>query len=597
MKFKRILLISLFLIFIFTLGAVSAGENVTEEIEISEDTESLGDVEIPLEPEEDFEIGEEDTIDITIPDGIKGVLSVNIDGKAAGLNYNEDEYYIEVYNDSSHSKYLTLPNDDEYNYDEDENIWDYSIFLDKLNPGIYNVEVIFKVTGGETFSNSSRITLHYPGQEIEDDDMEVTIDAEDTYIYSKTGNIINITAPSSIIESLKIEINGVQYNYNKKSSNEAYVDISSLDLGEYTIVVSYNDGQNSTEASFEVINAIDAPEDMTYGDSKEVSLTLAADAEGSLKVTIDGKVIGTVQLVNGVAKVQIPQLSVGTHEFKAEYTGADYDVDDIDDEIEVIPKITLPSQMNAGENKFLTIEIGNTSGTVEITADWDHYATLKFSNSANISLAGLDDGEITIGVVFFDDNGLYRFEEDEYEVLVKSVPPRLTGPSSVQMVYTKSGQYKVKAYDTNAKPAEKGDLVEFKIGKKTYKAFTDNNGVATFKIPASLAPGKYKITADYEGASAKANLVVKHILKLKKVKKVKKSAKKLVLKATVKNAKNKKVVFKFKGKKYTAKTNKKGVAKVTIKKSVLKKLKVGKKVTYQATYLKDTVKRTVKVKK
>ena len=595
MKFNNILLISLFLIFIFTLGAVSAGENATDEIEISEDTDNLGDVEIPLDEEEDFEIGE-DTITITIPDGTKGTLSVNIDGKAAGLNYNDDEGYIEVYNDNSYSKSLVLPNNDDYNYEEDESIWDYDIILDKLNPGIYNIDVIFKVTGGETFSNSSRITLHNPGQIIEDDDMDVEIDAEDTYIYSKAGNIITITAPSSIIESLNIEIKGVQYNYNKKSPTEVYVDISSLPLGEYTIVVTYN-GQNSTEASFEVINAIDAPEEMTYGDSKEVSLTLAADAEGSLKVTIDGKVIGTVQLVNGVAKVQIPQLSVGTHEFKAEYTGVDYDVDDIDDEIEVIPKITLPSQMNAGENKFLTIEIGNTSGTVEITADWDHYATLKFSNSANISLAGLDDGEITIGVIFFDDNGSYEFEKDDYEVLVNSVPPRLTGPASVQMVYTKSGQYKVKAYDTNAKPAEKGDLVEFKIGKKTYKAYTDNNGVATFKIPASLAPGKYKISASYEGASAKANLVVKHILKLKKVKKVKKSAKKLVLKATVKNAKNKKVVFKFKGKKYTAKTNKKGVAKVTIKKSVLKKLKVGKKVTYQATYLKDTVKKTVKVKK
>ncbi|WP_405315854.1 hypothetical protein, partial [Methanobrevibacter sp.] len=61
--------------------------------------------------------------------------------------------------------------------------------------------------------------------------------------------------------------------------------------------------------------------------------------------------------------------------------------------------------------------------------------------------------------------------------------------------------------------------------------------------------------------------------------------------------KNKKVTFKFKGKKYKAKTNKKGIAKVTIKKSVLKKLKVGKKVKYQVTYLKDTVKRSVKVKK
>ncbi|WP_296872103.1 hypothetical protein [uncultured Methanobrevibacter sp.] len=57
------------------------------------------------------------------------------------------------------------------------------------------------------------------------------------------------------------------------------------------------------------------------------------------------------------------------------------------------------------------------------------------------------------------------------------------------------------------------------------------------------------------------------------------------------------MTFKFKGKKYKAKTNKKGIAKVIIKKSVLKKLKVGKKVKYQVTYLKDTVKRSVKVKK
>ena len=42
---------------------------------------------------------------------------------------------------------------------------------------------------------------------------------------------------------------------------------------------------------------------------------------------------------------------------------------------------------------------------------------------------------------------------------------------------------------------------------------------------------------------------------------------------------------------------KKGVAKVTIKKKVLKKLKVGKKVKYQASYGKIVAKKTVKVKK
>ena len=89
-------------------------------------------------------------------------------------------------------------------------------------------------------------------------------------------------------------------------------------------------------------------------------------------------------------------------------------------------------------------------------------------------------------------------------------------------------------------------------------------------------------------------------LTLKKVK-VKKSAKKLILKATLKiNGKAKKglkLIFKFNGKKYTAKTNKKGVAKVTIKKKILKKLKVGKKVKYQVSYGNKTVKKSVKVKR
>ena len=109
------------------------------------------------------------------------------------------------------------------------------------------------------------------------------------------------------------------------------------------------------------------------------------------------------------------------------------------------------------------------------------------------------------------------------------------------------------------------------------------------------------MTLNALGTSLNKTLTVKHLVTLKKVT-VKKSAKKLILTAALakvnkKYLKSKKVTFKFNGKKFTAKTNKKGVAKVTIKPSVLKKLKVGKKVTYQATYLKDTVKKTVKVRK
>lgn len=89
-------------------------------------------------------------------------------------------------------------------------------------------------------------------------------------------------------------------------------------------------------------------------------------------------------------------------------------------------------------------------------------------------------------------------------------------------------------------------------------------------------------------------------LTLKNVK-VKKSARKLVLYAKLKQSgkalKGKKLTFRFNKKKYNAKTNTKGVAKVTLKKSALKKLKVGKKITYKVSYGTITISKKVKVKK
>lgn len=81
---------------------------------------------------------------------------------------------------------------------------------------------------------------------------------------------------------------------------------------------------------------------------------------------------------------------------------------------------------------------------------------------------------------------------------------------------------------------------------------------------------------------------------------VKKTAKKFVLQAKLKIngklVKGKKITFKFKGKTYRAKTNSKGIAKVIIKKNVVKKLKKGKTYAVKVSYLKDSVKSSVKVK-
>lgn len=125
------------------------------------------------------------------------------------------------------------------------------------------------------------------------------------------------------------------------------------------------------------------------------------------------------------------------------------------------------------------------------------------------------------------------------------------------------------------------------------------NSGAKCTITGSVCLDDYPSSGTAQAKSA-GKAGAKTTLSLKKVT-VKKSAKKLAITATLKidgkAAKGKTITFKFNSKKYSAKTNAKGIAKITVKKSVLKKLKVGKKVKYQASYGKTTVKKTVKVKK
>ena len=112
---------------------------------------------------------------------------------------------------------------------------------------------------------------------------------------------------------------------------------------------------------------------------------------------------------------------------------------------------------------------------------------------------------------------------------------------------------------------------------------------------------KYSIRLSYHYKNGKAEKIYPTPITLKTAT-VKKSAKNLTLTATLKKSQvkyitGKTIKFKFNKKTYYAKTDSNGVAKVTLKKSAFKNLKAGSKVTYQATFLKTTIKKTAKVKK
>ncbi len=142
-----------------------------------------------------------------------------------------------------------------------------------------------------------------------------------------------------------------------------------------------------------------------------------------------------------------------------------------------------------------------------------------------------------------------------------------------------------------------GANVKFTINKKTTTVKTNSNGIAKIKI--TDVPKKYTITTKYKGKTYKNTVTVKQVLKTAKVT-VKKTAKKFTLKATLKIngklVKGKTITFNFKGKNYKVKTNSKGIAQKTLNKNVIKKLQKGKTYNVKVTYLKDTIKTTLKVK-
>ena len=174
------------------------------------------------------------------------------------------------------------------------------------------------------------------------------------------------------------------------------------------------------------------------------------------------------------------------------------------------------------------------------------------------------------------------------------------------------GNYKIQVFDSNGNPVA-GEVVKMTINGKTYSIKSDKKGYA--KLPIRLKPKTYTITSKYKGFVLKNTIKVKNTLKAKKAFSVSKSAKKLVLKATLKWSSGKaiigkKVSFKFNGKTFTVKTNKKGLAKITLSVKLISKgkvkltfkkkavqLKVGKKYKMVIRYKNETLSSKVVVKK
>ena len=422
--------------------------------------------------------------------------------------------------------------------------------------------------------------------------------------------------PSDATGTVTLVINGNDYSF-PVVDGVANVKLPELDSGNYVYAITYSgDGKYSsfsTNGSVKVNNTVSVdikptpeivvpPLDESSADGS-VAVTLPVDATGTVTLSVGGKDY-VFDVVNGVANVKLPKLDSGNHGYTLTYSGdGKYSSFSTNGSVKVnnakpAPEIVVPPLDDPSADGSVTIKLpSDATGKVTLTINGKVYSYPVKNGMANVIIPDLGEGNYSYTITYSGDSKYSSFTTNGS---LNKTSPKIAAKNKA-VLYLAKGKYSVTVYGTDGKVAS-GVQVIFKIsGKQVGKAKTNTNGVASYVVTKN--PGKYKVQATALGKSVTKTLTVKHIVTLKTVA-LKKSAKKLTLQATLakvngKYLKKKTITFKINGKKVaSAKTNSKGVAKITIKNpNVVKKLKVGKKVTYQATYLKDTVKKTAKIKK
>ncbi len=459
----------------------------------------------------------------------------------------------------------------------------YSLF-DDITCGSHEIKVVFN-SKNFTRTKIANVNVTY--------DIDLTV--QRMYVYGED-NTIDVYIPEDMnVKLFKVTINNKTASI-KKSGQDLWIAISKLPKGNYTVNVTYLGDKKyypmSVIDNFTVDYEITDLNDITFNDGSSIDLVLPSNAKGSLKVYLNDKLFKSVKLVKGKASIDMDNLNPGEYVLKVEYTGSDYDVSGYCTNLTVSPDLVYESYVLVGEKNMLYFEVPKScKGKISAKIGSKVYSATIKNGIAKLDLSKLPVGDWDIDVKYTGSDG---FKESYYVGVYVDYAPIKIKPISTKVSYC--GEYKVKVTGKTGK-AIKNAAVTFKInGKKVKSTKTNSKGIAKLKLPSKYSPKKYTITAIYKNRKLSKKVAVKHVISLK-TSKIKKSAK-LVLKASLKKSlKNKIVAFKFNGKTYKAKINSKGIAKVIVKKSALKNLKVGKKVTLKATYLKDTVKKSVRVKK
>lgn len=503
----------------------------------------------------DISVGEKALINITINKDVTGKLTVN-DVEVAIAN-GTASYSISDLAAGTHNVSVKFAGDKYFNAAETN----VTVKVSKLPSEV-------KVTVGSAFNVGDSFTIA---------------------IANNTAAVVTINNKTYAVKDGKVD-----------------VDTTALDAGIYTVIASIAENDKylaSSDSKAFTISKRNADltasaSDITVGETAAINIAINKDITS---VKLGDK---EVNVVNGQAKYEIAGLASGNYTFAVSFDGNKYFNADEKTVAFKVNKVVYPenetpiSKGNDTKTPTFSIDLpSDATGNLTVTIGDKTSSEALADGSATVKVTGLRAGEYDATIAYSGDDK-YAPIVEKANVTVKQDPRISAKDMTVQ--YYAGKYYGVVVYGEDGKVVENATVDFYINGKLITTTLTDSKGIAKFKLNQAPMTNATVVTKAL-GVNVTKYLTIKRVLVLNKVT-VKKSAPSLTLTAKILKVNGKYlkgiwITFTFKKTKVRVQTDAKGVAKGVIPNSAFKNLKVGSKVTYFATYGKDTVKQTVTVVK
>ena len=305
------------------------------------------------------------TVVVVLPDDATGNVTVNVGGKTFVSNVTDG---IAVIN------------------------------MDGVPPGEYEITATYSGDGNYN-STTENATVVIPKRAI-----PISVTVQDIYVGDT--EVVTVTVPKGATGKIAIEIDAKEYTAPIKNGKATF-HVTGLRYGDKTVAVTYvgddNYGDNFTTGQFTVkkrpttVKATSS--NINVGtDEIIIASVLPKDATGRVLVDINGVgYYGTI--INGKAKVVVPELFAGKYAAKVTYEGDDKYLPSKTTTSFTVTKVKTPIRADGdeiwqGENATVIVKVPkDATGTVTINVKGTEYTAEVEDGKAVFSVPNLSKGD------------------------------------------------------------------------------------------------------------------------------------------------------------------------------------------------------------